>query len=182
MNLPNVMTAVRMALVPVFACLMLNQRIGWALLVFLLAGITDVLDGYIARVYHLQTPLGAILDPAADKLLLVTAYLLCTALARVPLWLTAAIVARDLVLLVGIGLLYRLAGRLHLSPSPAGKATTTAQLITIVANLISDFIGPVTGLLGPLYTLTLALTLLSGTWYLADGLRRISSAAAQKQG
>jgi cardiolipin synthase len=182
MNLPNLLTAARIALVPVFVYLLLDGRNGWALLVFLLAAITDGLDGYIARVYHLQTPLGAILDPAADKLLLVTAYLLLAALGRVPLWLTTGIVARDLVLLLGVGLFYRLAGHLEFSPSLAGKATTAMQLITIVAILLSNFVGPVAVLLRPLYALTLAVTVLSGVCYLNAGVRMLSSPAALKRG
>ncbi len=181
MNLPNLLTSIRMALVPVFATLLLTGRVGWALIVFALAGITDIFDGYIARAYHRQTRLGALLDPLADKLLLVTAYLLLTALARVPPWLTAVVVGRDLVLLMGLGLTYRLTGGLYFSPTPAGKATTALQLITIAANLLGDFIAPVTGLLGIFYALTLALTLVSGVWYLYDGLRRLSTPRAHPE-
>ncbi len=181
MNLPNLLTAIRIALVPVFATLLLSGRIGWALCVFLLAGITDVIDGYVARVYHLETRLGAILDPLADKVLLITAYLLLAALTRVPLWLTVAVVARDLVLLLGMGFMYWFSGHLHFSPSLAGKATTALQLITVAATLLSNYVDPVTHLLGLLYALTMALTILSGIRYLYDGLGQLSASPMDKQ-
>ena len=98
MNLPNLLTLLRLFLVPVIFYALAKELFVVALLIFLAAAITDALDGWIARHYHLQTRLGAILDPLADKLLVVTTVITLTWLQRIPLCVTVAIISRDLLI------------------------------------------------------------------------------------
>ncbi len=136
-NIPNILTVFRMLLVPVFAVLVLKDRIYPALWVFLTAGITDALDGFIAKRFSLKTEFGANIDPLADKLLLSTAFVILAIKDFIPLWLTALVILRDAVILVGIVSL-RLSGRkVEIVPSIPGKATTALQIITVLYAMLA---------------------------------------------
>src|SRR5215210_1863625 len=110
-TLPNLLTVIRMALIPVFVSLLVYQRFGWALFVFVVAGVTDGLDGLLARNLNQGSELGRILDPIADKLMLVTAFIFLSQrnilpppLPRhfpIPFWVTAAVISRDIFIVVG---------------------------------------------------------------------------------
>lgn len=169
MNLPNLLTVLRILLIPVFVYLILVHQNLWALLVFAAAGFTDGLDGYIARVYDLKTRIGAFLDPLADKLLLLTSYILLARLDRLPLWLTGVVVSRDMVILSGILCLFMTKKKVDFSPSFLGKVTTFVQWATILAVLGSDFFPAVTRIILPLYGVNLAVTLISLIHYLYLG-------------
>ncbi|MHB1320475.1 MAG: CDP-alcohol phosphatidyltransferase family protein [Acidithiobacillus ferrivorans] len=136
MNLPNLLTLLRLFLVPVIFYALAKELFVVALLIFLAAAITDALDGWIARHYHLQTRLGAILDPLADKLLVVTTVITLTWLQRIPLWVTVAIISRDL-LIVGGSLLYLLLiGKFSIHPTLLSKWNTALQFVVIVLVLL----------------------------------------------
>ncbi|HUX19039.1 MAG TPA: CDP-alcohol phosphatidyltransferase family protein [Acidithiobacillus sp.] len=136
MNLPNLLTLLRLFLVPVIFYALAKGLFAVALIIFLAAAITDALDGWIARHYHLQTRLGAVLDPVADKLLVVTTVITLTWLQRIPLWMTVAIISRDL-LIVGGGLLYLLLiGKFSVRPTLLSKWNTALQFIVIVLVLL----------------------------------------------
>lgn len=175
LNLPNSITIIRIFLVPVLVFCILEQKPFWALFVFITASITDGLDGYIARVYHLKTKLGAFLDPLADKLLLLSSYILLALLGRVPLWLSQVVVARDMVILVGILCLFLTEKKIEFSPSMLGKMTTFVQLATIFMVLVSDAYPSITETLWPLYVLNLFVTLVSCVHYLYLGFKMGSS-------
>src|SRR3990172_3309285 len=100
-DIPNIISLLRMALVPPVVILLLNGYYGWALLVFVSAGLSDGLDGYLAKRFGWRSRLGAILDPLADKLLLVASYLTLGWLGQLPLWLVAVVVGRDIVIVAG---------------------------------------------------------------------------------
>jgi cardiolipin synthase len=154
---------------------MLNDKTFWALFVFVTASLTDGLDGYIARVYDLRTRLGAFLDPLADKLLLLTAYILLAVLGRLPLWLTEVVVARDMVILSGILCLYLTKKKVDFSPSILGKITTFVQLFTILLVLISTIYPKTLKVLPPIYVFNLVVTLGSCIHYLYLGFKIGSS-------
>ena len=169
MNLPNLLTVLRILLIPVFVYLILAHRNLWALFVFAVAGFTDGLDGYIARVYDLKTRMGALLDPLADKLLLLTSYILLARLNRLPLWLAGVVVSRDLVILSGILCLFMTKKKVDFSPSFLGKITTFVQLVTIFVVLSSDLFPAFMKVILPLYGVNLAVTLISLIHYLYLG-------------
>lgn len=180
MTYANQLTVLRMAFVPVFVILVVYGYAKGALAVFVAAGLTDVLDGYIARTFGQNSRLGEILDPIADKVLLTSCFVVLTiqkdAFALViPLWLTISVIGRDLLLLIG-GLIINLTiGNRRFPPSVFGKATTFLQLLTVFTVLLSS----VSDVLNPFFTVwvfaALALTVVSGIHYLIRGTRLIGA-------
>jgi cardiolipin synthase len=154
----------------------------WALSVFAVASITDGLDGYIARVYDLKTRLGSFLDPLADKLLLLTSYILLGILGHLPIWLTYVVVARDMVILSGIIYLYLTNKQLEFSPTILGKITTFVQLFTILLLLFSDLYPGILYVLSSLYLINLFVTLVSGIHYFFVGFRMSNTGTISVKG
>ena len=169
MGLANWLTIVRILLVPVLVTLLVYNHPGWALLAFVVAGVTDTMDGYIARTRGTKTRLGAFLDPLADKLLLVAAFVTLTyKFPRVlPFWLTALVLSRDLLLIVVAVLVMLTGGHVQPAPTLVGKTSTVLQMVTVGAALLL-----VAGVSDPwhvrkvLIGLTAALTVGSGVQYL----------------
>jgi cardiolipin synthase (CMP-forming) len=136
-NLPNFLTIGRILLVPFTVWSLLQGDFGIAFLAFSIAGITDGLDGYLARRYNLQTELGAYLDPLADKSLLVAVYVTLAVLKLIPLWLAIVVVTRD-VLIIGAVLLSRyLEQPVAIKPLYISKANTVAQICLAAGVLFS---------------------------------------------
>lgn len=141
-HLPNAITISRVALVPVLVLLLRDQRFPSALAVFALAGLSDALDGYIAKRYGLVSQFGAILDPLADKILLVTSYVMLAVLSLIPFWLVVAVVSRDL-LIVGGYLAYTLAAgtTVQMRPTALSKLNTLLQILLVIAVLAQAALG-----------------------------------------
>jgi cardiolipin synthase len=168
-----------MAFVPLLAILIAYQMTGWALGVFFLAGITDMLDGLIARRFGQKTPLGTFLDPIADKLLLVTSFTMLTfssggLAVRIPLWLTITVIGRDLLLVSGVLTFILTIGWRTFLPSRLGKTTTAFQLLLVLVVLTSNFIGHPLPALNVFLGLTFALTAASGLHYMWQGMQLIA--------
>lgn len=137
LTLPNLITFLRIGAIPLFLILLTDQQYTEALIVFVLAGATDSLDGAIARLTNSHSALGAYIDPLADKLLLVSAFLILTVLGFVPHWLAILVISRDVVILVGFAVLYFITGRsIAVRPTLIGKASTFFQLLTITLTLV----------------------------------------------
>ncbi len=177
-SLPNLITIARLLLVPFTIWLLLNHQFGIALLAFLVAGIGDGVDGYIARRYNLQSELGAYLDPIADKALLVSIYVSLAALQFLPAWLAITVVTRD-VLIVGAVLLAWVMGRpVEMRPLVVSKINTVAQILFAGVLLLTLAINlPLDTLLDVGEVLVAALTLASGGVYLRDWVSHMSSPA-----
>jgi len=141
MNLPNLLTALRIALVPVFGMLWLGGRHAAALVVFALAGLTDLLDGLAARLLDQRTRLGSFLDPAADKFMLLVAFLVAASVGAVPWWLAGLVIGRDLALAAGFAawtfLVHRTFDPRRWHPTRIGKYATFYQLLTIGLALVA---------------------------------------------
>lgn len=141
MTLPNIITIFRIFLVPVYLYVFFGKTENSILLagsIFMLAGISDVLDGYIARRYNLRSKIGAILDPFADKLMSFTVLVTFTIIGLIPLWIVIPMVLKELVMVIGAGLLYLKHGRLVIPSNKYGKIATFslyAAIFTIVFNL-----------------------------------------------
>lgn len=135
-QLPNTLSAIRLVLAPVAAWLILHDHDVAALCVFVFAGLTDAVDGYLARHFGLASRFGAMLDPLADKLLMLASYLSLTWIGAVPLWLTVMVIGRDVLIVLGAGLARFLSLPLVLSPSVAGKASTVMQVLYIALVLL----------------------------------------------
>jgi tetraacyldisaccharide 4'-kinase/CDP-diacylglycerol--glycerol-3-phosphate 3-phosphatidyltransferase len=165
MTIPNILTLFRILLTPVFLLFLLNHHITWALFVFFLAGLTDGLDGFIARTFHQKSLLGAFLDPIADKILLVSAFVALTWIGMMPYWLTGIVIARDIAIILGASLLVLADVPFEVRPSIAGKITTLLQLITVLATLSSPHTKLPQHTLGCLFIASALATLTSGYQY-----------------
>jgi len=183
MTLANRITLVRFFLVPFFVGSLVyyepqKDYLRWiAIFIFLLAALTDGLDGYIARSRLQKSSLGVILDPLADKLLLVSAFILLTTVKTLPLnfqiphWVSILVISRDLFILSGSAVIYLVTQHLDVKPSTLGKIATFFQMVTVLVSLC--------GLPFRLlcYSVTATFTLLSGLGYLRDGARLLNSSS-----
>jgi cardiolipin synthase len=170
MGLANWLTIVRILLIPVFVTLLVYNRVALAFGTFVLAGLTDALDGYIARTRGTKTRLGAFLDPLADKLLLTASFVTLTyKVPRVlPFWLTAIVLSRDLLLILGALLVMLTGGQVHPAPTMLGKTSTLFQMLTVgMALLVAARIRLFDPVLPPLLWVTAALTIASGVQYVS---------------
>ncbi len=179
MNFANQLTVLRMMFLPFFILAMLTGRMAWALAIFLVAGLTDALDGLIARLYRQKTDLGAFLDPLADKLLLTAAFIILTMpdspslfpeftlVNRIPVRLTILTISRD-VLIVLIALVLNLVSeQRRFPPTLLSKINTAVQVITVLGVLTFNTLGTASELVLPIcYRVTLLTTLLSGFHYI----------------
>src|SRR3989442_8063819 len=134
----NQLTILRIVVVPVFIILLVYNELGWALLTFIVAGISDVLDGIIARRFGQKTSIGAMLDPLADKLLMTSSILILSLpqmefLNSVPRWLTVVIIFRDVFILLVSLIVVLMVGWRAFTPSPYGKVSTLMQVLTVLA-------------------------------------------------
>lgn len=166
-HLPNLITLSRIALVPVLILLLKDQNYGAALLVFMAAGVSDALDGYLAKRLDVRTRLGGILDPAADKLLLVSTYVMLTILGDLPFWLMLVVAFRDLLIVGGYIAYTSHAGPVRMRPSVLSKINTLMQILLAMLILAQRATG-LDGTLwvGALVFVVLVTTVVSGAHYL----------------
>lgn len=175
MTVPNLLTLVRILLTPYLVWLLLDQKLNQALLVFLIAGITDGLDGLIARLFHQKSKLGAYLDPLADKLLLVSSFILLGHLHLVPSWLVIIAVSRDFIIVLGLMTLMFFEVQVEIKPSVLSKLTTLLQLLTVLSAL-SSFLVPTPGVIrSTLFGATAALSIASGLHYMFMGFHLLDA-------
>jgi cardiolipin synthase len=170
LTLANQLTILRIVLIPAFVLLVVYGRLGAALLVFIVAGATDALDGLIARRTGQRTSLGAWLDPMADKLLLVTTFIVLTLPGipmanHLPIWLTVAVITRDVVIIGVVAVVNLAIGPRTFRPSLLGKATTAAFIVTSVVVMYFNYLGRTSSLVDAAVWLSLALTLVSSADY-----------------
>src|SRR5882757_9915263 len=167
----NQLTLLRMLLVPAFAILVLYGYLGWALAVFVTAGVTDALDGLIARRAGQKTTLGAWLDPMADKLLLVTTFVVLTLpgldLAnRLPIWLTVLIISRDVVIVLTVAIVNLAIGPRTFRPSVFGKIATATYIVTAVMTMLFNYLGYHSVIVDVGVWVSLAITIISSLHYI----------------
>lgn len=177
MGLPNWLTVLRILLIPLFVSLLVYRRPGSALVVFCLASLTDLLDGYVARRRGSQSRLGAFLDPMADKLLLTASFVTLTYLRRLPFWITAVVISRDVILVVGAALIHMTGGQIYPSPTRAGKLSTFFQITTVLAAVLTPY-APAPRVLKTIIWITAAFTVASGLQYITRGMRYLNAAHA----
>jgi cardiolipin synthase len=173
LTLPNLITMARLCAVPATVWLMLHGRLDIAFWMFVAAGVSDAVDGWLARVRNARSALGAILDPMADKLLLVSVYVTLAAIGVLPDWLALLVVFRDLVIVGGVLALWMLGEPPAIRPMMLSKANTALQLaLAAVALLLAGFGLRADWLLAALVWTVAATTAASGAVYVAAALRR----------
>ena len=168
MNIPNIITLIRIFLVPVLILFLQDGNYAGALWVFLVAGTSDALDGFIAKRFNMCTRLGSFLDPLADKLLLVSSVIVLARAGHLPVWLAFAIIARDIVIICGAGAFYFKVGRLEMAPSLPSKLNTFVQICLIFLLIVQQArLAQVSGWFPFLFALTFVTVLVSGGHYVA---------------
>lgn len=169
-NVPNILTVLRILVTPLFVIFLIRNQHGYALLVFAFAGVSDGLDGLIARWLNQRSDLGAVLDPIADKLLLTAAYITLGILKDIPGWLAVLVISRDVLIVTGIAVLTFANIPFDIRPSLVSKWTTVFQILMIGVSLLDlDFSGAQTLQLA-LGWMTAGMTVLSGLHYTYLGL------------
>ena len=176
LTIANQLTLLRIVFIPVFIILLAYNRLGWALITFCVAAVTDGMDGLIARHFRQKTSLGAILDPIADKLLMSSSIVVLSLPQMgfanpIPIWLLLLVIFRDVFILLG-GLAFIITyGFRVFPPTLAGKTNTVFQFLTVFAVLLYNWIGVEESGIYFLFILTGLLTVVSGFQYLAVGRR-----------
>ena len=177
LTVPNLLTVFRMVLIPLFVTLLFYQRFLWALGVFVIAGMTDGLDGLLARRFAQESQLGTILDPIADKLMLVSAFVVLSMRSvfpqplpshlPVPFWVTIAVISRDIFITVGALAINIMTGFRGFRPSLLGKVNTTVQIGGIAAIMFAASVPQYHGYYLPtVYAAVFTLAVLSGLHYI----------------
>ncbi|HLN99485.1 MAG TPA: CDP-alcohol phosphatidyltransferase family protein [Pyrinomonadaceae bacterium] len=177
LTVPNMLTVFRMVLIPVFVTLLFYRRFPFALAVFVIAGLTDGLDGLLARRFKQQSQLGTVLDPIADKLMLVTAFVVLSMRSvfpqplpphlPVPFWVTVAVISRDVFIIVGAAAINMMTGFRGFRPSWLGKLNTTIQIAGIAAIMFAASVPFYTGYYLPsVYAAVFGMAILSGLHYI----------------
>jgi cardiolipin synthase len=173
LNLPNTLTLIRILTIPFFLEFLAYQLYFEALIIFAIGGFTDFLDGLTARWMNQQTALGAYLDPVADKLLVITSYVMLGSIGGIPAWLAVVVVARDALIVIGYVIIHVLVEeRLQMKPTRIGKWSTTFQLLTlaIALTLLHDPKLFSARVLDIFVVITAVTTVVSGCQYLYRGL------------
>lgn len=177
-DLPNLISALRLVAVIPVVWLLLSQQFGWALVLFALAGISDAVDGFLAKSNGWQSRLGGILDPLADKALLVSCLLVLGSMGLVPVWLVMAAIFRDLVIVAGALLYNYRVEELEAAPTLSSKVNTLFQLVLVIAAITDAGPMPLPGwLIGVLTWACLITILVSGVQYVL-----VWSAKARRRG
>jgi len=177
LTVPNMLTVFRMVLIPVFVTMLFYQRFVIALAVFVCAGLTDGLDGLLARRFDQRSQLGTVLDPIADKLMMVTAFIVLSMRGifpppvpshlPVPFWVTIAVISRDVFIVVGAAAINIMTGFRGFRPSWLGKINTTVQIVAIAAIMFAASVPYYTGIYLPtVYATVFTFAILSGLHYI----------------
>ena len=175
MTIPNLITILRFLLVPAVVLAMLNMRWDWAFAGFLVAGISDGVDGFIARRFNQHSRLGAYLDPMADKVLLVSVFVVMGFIGELPLWLVVTMVSRDALIICAVLLSTVMAHPVEMKPLYVSKANTAAQIVLAAVVLGELALGLHLDPLRPaLILLSGVLTVASAAAYLVAWLRHMS--------
>lgn len=176
LTVPNLLTFARMGLIPLFAISLAYGRVGWALVLFAIAGISDGVDGFVARRFKQESELGTIIDPIADKLLMTTAFVMLTMASvmgtekrflPVPFWVTAAVIGRDIAIVTVAGAINMMTGFRDFKPSWLGKASTFVQVVAVIMILVAANLPELRGFYLPtVYTTVAAFAVFSGIHYI----------------
>jgi cardiolipin synthase len=174
MNIPNFFSLLRIILVPVIVIFLIQDEYANALIIFTIAGLTDALDGTLARLLNKQTELGAFLDPLADKILLTTSFISLSIFGLIPSWLTVIVISRDFIILIGIMTLSMMSVTYQIKPVFVSKITTALQIGTVFLSLfLKTFTFDIISydLVKVVSWLTAFFTILSGLVYIFKGIK-----------
>ncbi|HEY2527453.1 MAG TPA: CDP-alcohol phosphatidyltransferase family protein [Xanthobacteraceae bacterium] len=179
MSIPNLITLGRIILVPIVVWAITSGEMGVAFLLFLVAGISDAVDGFLAKRFHMASELGAYLDPLADKALIVSIYVALGIAAALPISLVILVVSRDIMIISGFMLSWLVGKPMPVKPLPISKVNTVGQIVLATLVLAEKAFNFEVGLIVDLVIVVVAiLTLLSIAFYLAEWVRHMNSFGA----
>lgn len=174
LTIPNCITVIRILATPVIIIFFLQKDYSRAMVIFLVAGLSDLIDGYIARNFRQKSPLGAVLDPLADKLLVTASFLTLGYFQKIPPWLTVTVISRDIMILGGVIILKLFNVQFQINPARSSKWATAFQILTIFLTILGQIAAYPMFLLQLSFGLTAAFTIVSGLQYLGRGLRLLN--------
>lgn len=188
LTIPNLLTFLRMALIPVFASLLFYGNSHWALLVFVIAGVSDGIDGFVARRFEQESELGTIIDPIADKLLMTVAFIVLSLpgvlepvrFLPVPFWVTAAVIGRDVLIITVAGAINIMTGFKGFRPSWLGKLSTFVQVVAVTLVLVAAVTG-YSFYLPTVYFFVVLLAVVSGIHYIFQVAKLMKEEEAAKK-
>jgi cardiolipin synthase (CMP-forming) len=175
MTIPNLITLLRIILAPVFVIYLINDHLTAAFIVFVVCSVSDGVDGFVARFFNQKSKLGAYLDPLADKLLLVTAFVALAAMGYLPAWLTVTVIARDVTIMLGVLMIHLNKLELRIRPSVLSKINTCFQFLTVAAVLSRGLLSLSSTVYLFFYYATAFFTVASGLHYMQYGLKVMSA-------
>lgn len=181
-TVPNILTILRILMTPVFVMAYNSENFNLAWILFLIAGLTDALDGFLARIWNQRTQLGAMLDPLADKALLVTSFICLSTKGWIPAWLTILVVSRDVIIVGGLSVLnfWGVDVRRRIKPIWISKFTTAAQIFLVLFVMIQrTFDFDYSMILSGVVWITAAATMLSGIAYVLKGFVLFAEVASE---
>lgn len=188
LTVPNLLTFLRMALIPVFASLLFYGNSHWALLVFVIAGVSDGIDGFVARRFKQESELGTIIDPIADKLLMTVAFIVLSLpgvlepvrFLPVPFWVTAAVIGRDVLIITVAGAINIMTGFKGFRPSWLGKLSTFVQVVAVTLVLVAAVTG-YSFYLPTVYFFVVLLAVVSGIHYIFQVARLMNEESSRRE-
>jgi len=165
MTIPNFITIIRIILTPIFVIYIINDELISGLIVLIISGLSDGVDGFVARVFNQKSKLGAYLDPLADKIILISAFVTLSIRDLLPSWLTVLVISRDIMILMGVLILFLHGMKISIKPAVSSKITTCLQFITLILVLSKDYIANFEKYYPYLFYLTALFTILSFLQY-----------------
>ena len=174
-NIPNVLTLARILLLPFFAITLIYGLYQYALILFVTASVTDLLDGFVARLKKQITAFGSILDPVADKFLLITSFIIMSVNGWIPKWLTIIIISRDLIIITGWLIIYLVTHNPKVEPSILGKSANSLQFILVGLTLLSINFKEIFLVPDFFLIIVAVVTTISGISYIYRGLKTVNT-------
>jgi cardiolipin synthase len=166
MTVPNLITMIRIILTPIFVIYLINDQLITGLIVLIICGVSDGVDGLVARLFNQKSRLGTFLDPLADKLILVSAFVTLSIRGFLPSWLTVVVISRDMMIFMGVIVIYLNGITLNIKPAMSSKITTCLQFITLIMVLSKEYLSPYMEYYHYVYYLTALFTIISFLQYL----------------
>lgn len=171
LNIPNTLTIARIVIIPIFITAIIYNQHLYALVLFVCAALTDLLDGLFARLSNQKTALGTFLDPLADKFLLISSFIIFSMYGWIPKWFTIIVISRDIIVIIGFFLLYMLTNTLKVEPVFLGKAAIALQLLILAYVLLNINIATLPPVPDIFFIVSAALTAISGLQYIYKGFK-----------
>lgn len=174
-NIPNLLTLTRILLLPFFVGTLIYKEYHYALVIFITAAVTDVLDGLVARITKQITDFGKILDPVADKFFLITSFILMSNIGLIPKWLAIIVISKDLIVVTGCIIIYFVTHKLSIEPSFLGKSASALQFILIGVVILLRNINEGMQMPPAVFIIVAVVTALAGVHYVYKGMKAAES-------